>query len=138
MPLAAMGEAITRPSQFWLSAAAANGLIAVAMGAFAAHGLKGRLPPEALGWIKTAADYEMWHALALLAISIPGRSGIEGLLKAAAAALLTGIILFSGSLYLLALTAWRGFAWVTPLGGVALLLGWAILLWRGIAGMRRS
>ena len=133
-----MGEAIARPSRFWLAAAAANGLIAVAVGAFAAHGLKDRLSSEALGWIRTASDYQMWHGLALLAISLPGRSGIEGALKAAAAAFLIGIILFSGSLYLLALTAWRGFAWITPLGGTALLLGWALLLWRGLAGATRS
>jgi uncharacterized membrane protein YgdD (TMEM256/DUF423 family) len=134
MPLAAMGEAVTRPSRFWLSAAAANGLIAVATGAFAAHGLKDRLTPEALGWIKTASDYEMWHGLALLAIALLGR----GALRAAALAFLIGIVLFSGSLYLLALTGWRGFAWVTPFGGVALLLGWALLLWQGIAGTKRS
>ena len=133
-----MGEAIARPSRFWLSAAAANGLLAMAMGAFAAHGLKDRISGEALGWIRTASDYQMWHGLALLAISVPGRSGIEGALKAAAAAFLIGIILFSGSLYLLALVGWRGFAWVTPLGGTALLLGWVLLLWYGIWGRTRS
>ena len=133
-----MGEAIARPSRFWLSAAAANGLLAMAMGAFAAHGLKDRISGEALGWIRTASDYQMWHGLALLAISLPGRSGIEGALKAAAAAFLIGIILFSGSLYLLALVGWRGFAWVKPLGGTALLLGWVLLLWYGIWGRTRS
>ena len=129
-----MGEAITRPCRFWLSAAAANGMAAVAMGAFAAHGLKDRLSGEALGWIRTASDYQMWHGLALLAISLLSRNGIGGALKAAAAAFLIGIILFSGSLYLLALLGWRGLAWVTPLGGTALLLGWALLLWHGIWG----
>ena len=133
-----MGEAIARPSRFWLSAAAANSLVAVAMGAFAAHGFKDRLSGEALGWIRTASDYQMWHGLALLAISLLGRGGIGGALKAAAAAFLIGIILFSGSLYLLALLGWRGFAWVTPLGGTALLLGWALLLWYAIWGRTRS
>ena len=138
MPVAAMGEAVTRPSRFWLSAAAANGLIAVAMGAFAAHGLKDRLSPEALGWVKTASDYQMWHGLALLAISLLAPGSIRGPLKAAAVAFLIGIILFSGSLYLLALTASRGFAWITPLGGTALLLGWALLLWHAIVSARRA
>ena len=133
-----MGEAIARPSRFWLSAAAANGLLAMAMGAFAAHGLKDRISGEALGWIRTASDYQMWHGLALLAISLLSRNGIGGALKAAAAAFLIGIILFSGSLYLLALVGWRGFAWVTPLGGTALLLGWALLLWYAIWGRTRS
>jgi uncharacterized membrane protein YgdD (TMEM256/DUF423 family) len=137
MPLAAMGEAITRSSRFWLSAAAANGLIAVAMGAFAAHGLRDRLSSDALGWIKTASDYEMWHGLALLAIALMGRETIAGALRAAAIAFLIGIILFSGSLYLLALAGWRGFALITPLGGTALLIGWALLLWHGIAGKLR-
>ena len=138
MPLQAMGEAIARPSRFWLSAAAANGLLAMAMGAFAAHGLKDRISGEALGWIRTASDYQMWHGLALLAISVLGRNGIGAALKTAAAAFLIGIILFSGSLYLLALVGWRGFAWVTPLGGTALLLGWALLLWYAIWGRTRS
>jgi uncharacterized membrane protein YgdD (TMEM256/DUF423 family) len=138
MPLAAMGEAITRSSRFWLSAAAANGLIAVAMGAFAAHGLKGQVSADALGWIKTASDYEMWHGLALLAIALMGRQAVAGMLRAAAIAFLVGIILFSGSLYLLALSGWRGFALITPLGGTALLIGWALLLWHGIAGKRSA
>src|SRR5262249_47535478 len=134
MPLAAMGEAVTRPSRFWLAAAAANGLIAVAMGAFAAHGLKDRLSADALGWVKTGADYEMAHSLALLAIAALGRGAVTGALKAAATAFLVGILLFSGSLYLLAIAGWRGFAWITPLGGVALLVGWALLLWQGVRG----
>jgi uncharacterized membrane protein YgdD (TMEM256/DUF423 family) len=138
MPLAVMGEAITRSSRFWLSAAAANGLIAVAIGAFAAHGLKDRLSADALGWVKTASDYEMWHGLALLAIALLGGDAITGVLRSAAIAFLIGVILFSGSLYLLALTGWRDFAWITPLGGTALLIGWALLLWHGIAGRHRA
>jgi uncharacterized membrane protein YgdD (TMEM256/DUF423 family) len=127
-----MGEAAIRPSRFWLSAAAANGLMAVAMGAFAAHGLKDRLSADALGWVKTAAEYQMSHGLALLAIALLGPGRIAGALRAAAAGFLIGILLFSGSLYLLALTGWRGFALITPLGGTALLIAWALLLWHGI------
>jgi uncharacterized membrane protein YgdD (TMEM256/DUF423 family) len=127
-----MGEAAIRLSRFWLSAAAANGLMAVAMGAFAAHGLKDRLSADALGWVKTAAEYQMSHGLALLAIALLGPGRITGALRAAAAGFLTDILLFSGSLYLLALTGWRGFAWITPLGGTALLIAWALLLWQGI------
>jgi uncharacterized membrane protein YgdD (TMEM256/DUF423 family) len=133
-----MGEAGTRPSRFWLSAAAANGLIAVAMGAFAAHGLKGRLSADALGWVKTAAEYQMSHGLALLAVALLGPGRITGALRAAAAGFLIGIVLFSGSLYLLALTGWRGFAWITPLGGTAFLIGWALLLWHALTKSRSS
>ena len=129
-----MGEAVTRPSRFWLSAAAANGLIAVAMGAFAAHGLKDRLSADALGWVKTAAEYQMTHGLALLAIALVGPGRIAGAMRGAATGFLIGICLFSGSLYLLALTGWRGFAWVTPFGGTALLIAWGLLLWHGIRG----
>ena len=76
-------------------------------------------------------------ALALLAIALFGRERVAGALRAAAIAFLIGIVLFSGSLYLLALAGWRGFALITPLGGTALLLGWALLLRHGIAGKLR-
>jgi len=74
----------------------------------------------------------------VLAIALFGRDGVAGTLRAAATAFLIGIILFSGSLYLLALAGWRGFALITPLGGTALLIGWALLLWHGIAGRLRA
>jgi uncharacterized membrane protein YgdD (TMEM256/DUF423 family) len=131
-----MGEAATTSWRFWLAAGAANGFVAVAMGAFAAHGLKDRLPLEALAWIKTASDYQMWHGLALLAVAALARSGRANGLRPAAGALLLGVVLFSGSLYLLALTGWRGLAFVTPIGGTSLLLGWALLLWQAIAGTK--
>jgi uncharacterized membrane protein YgdD (TMEM256/DUF423 family) len=131
-----MGEAVTTSWRFWLAAGAVNGLIAVAMGAFAAHGLKDRLPLEALAWIKTASDYQMWHGLALLAIAALAKSGRVNGLHRAAGAFLIGVVLFSGSLYLLAFTGWRGFAFVIPIGGTALLLGWALLLWQAIAGTK--
>jgi uncharacterized membrane protein YgdD (TMEM256/DUF423 family) len=131
-----MGEAIARWSRFWLGAGAANGLVAVAMGAFAAHGLKDHLSADALGWMRTASDYQMWHGLALLAIAAQARPAPAGLLRLSAVALLLGILLFSGSLYLLALTHWQGFAWITPFGGTALLIGWALLLWQSLQRSR--
>src|SRR5690242_16640671 len=102
------------PRQFWLGAGAINGLISVAMGAFAAHGLKDRLAPDALDWVRTASTYEMWHALALIVVAaaLPRNRAVE----IAAWGFFAGCILFSGSLYLLALTGWRDFAFVTPLG----------------------
>jgi len=102
--------------------------MAVAVGAFAAHGLKDNLSAEALGWVKTASDYQMWHGLALLATAALSRPALSGALRLAAIAFLLGILLFSGSLYLLALTDWRVFAAITPFGGAALLIGWALLL----------
>ena len=135
MPPAAMAEVRAASSQFWLAAGAANGLMAVAMGAFAAHGLKDRLPGEALGWIRTAVDYQMWHGLSLLAVAALIR-GAAPALRLAGGAFLLGILLFSGSLYLLAFSGWRGFAWITPMGGMALLAGWGLLLWHGVRGRR--
>jgi uncharacterized membrane protein YgdD (TMEM256/DUF423 family) len=116
---------------------AAAGFVAVALGAFAAHGLKARLDPQALGWIETGVRYQMWHALAMLAgagliAAQPGKG-----LTVAVGAWAVGIVLFSGSLYLLALTGARAVAFVTPFGGVAFLAGWAAALWYGIAALRK-
>ncbi len=125
-------------SRLWLGAAAINGLIAVAMGAFAAHGLKDRLAPDALELVRTASTYEMWHALALLGVALLAPRGPAAAIKIAGWGFLAGCVLFSGSLYLLALTGWRGLAFVTPLGGTAFLVGWAALAWHAIAGSRKT
>ena len=123
-----------------LTAAAVNGLMAIAMGAFAAHGLRSALDAEALGWLDTGSRYQMWHALALFAVGLllvrarPGRD--HRLLTAVGWTFLGGIVLFAGSLDLLALTGVRAFAWITPFGGVALMAGWlglalfGVLRWR--------
>ena len=117
----------------WIAVAAVNGLIAVAAGAYAAHGMKvsaGVYPAE---WMETASRYQMWHALALLAVSLFSEPmTMQPWLKAAAWGFLVGIVVFCGSLYLMALTDFRAFAWVTPFGGAAFLLGWAALAVRGL------
>jgi len=126
----------------WLAAAAANGLMAVAMGAFAAHGLRSVLDAEALGWVETASRYQMWHALALLGVALlsgrPQPVRHRRLLTAVAWAFLAGTVLFAGSLYLLALTGVRAFAWVTPLGGLALMAGWLGLIVFGLLRWRAA
>ena len=121
-----------------LTAAAVNGLIAVAMGAYAAHGLATVLDAGRLGWLETAARYQMWHALALLGLAalMRPRDLARPALEVAAWAFLAGIVMFSGSLFILALTGWRGVAWVTPIGGAAYLVGWAALIWHGVAAGR--
>ena len=106
-------------------------LLGVAAGAFGAHGLKSRLTPELLAVFETGVRYQLVHALALLAVAWvcsrwPGRAA-----SAAGLLFLIGIVVFSGSLYLLALTGVRSFGAVTPLGGVAFLAGWACLAWAG-------
>ena len=125
-------------NRLWLAAGAINGLVAVAMGAFAAHGLTDRLPAEALEWVRTGSTYEMWHALALIGVALLASRDVGRALGLAGWSFLAGCILFSGSLYLLALSGWHGFAFITPLGGVAFLIGWAALAWHAIAGPNRT
>ena len=106
---------------------AASAAIAVAAGAFGAHALRARLAPASLAVFETAARYQMYHALALFAVAWaltrwPGQLPVW-----AGWLFLAGTVLFSGSLYLLALTGTRWWGAVTPLGGVAFLAGWICL-----------
>jgi uncharacterized membrane protein YgdD (TMEM256/DUF423 family) len=123
------------------SCLAAGGLAmfaAVAAGAFGAHALKSALRPDLLAVWHTAVQYQAWHALALLAVgllmarsaSLPDRP--DSRLRAAAWLFLIGIVIFSGSLYLLALTGERRLGAVTPLGGVAFLAGWLTFAWAAL------
>jgi len=102
--------------------------MAVAFGAFGAHALRMMVTPEMLAVFETGVRYQMYHALALVAIGL-GFARLQGRTAAAAAWLfVAGTVLFSGSLYTLTLTGTRWWGAVTPLGGVALLAGWALLL----------
>jgi len=107
---------------------AVSALIAVAAGAFGAHALRARLTPEYLSVFETASRYQMYHALGLLAVAW-AVTRWPGVLPVWAGWLfVAGTVLFSGSLYLLALTGARGWGAVTPLGGAAFLIGWVCLL----------
>jgi uncharacterized membrane protein YgdD (TMEM256/DUF423 family) len=110
----------------WLFIAAVNGFIAVAAGAFGAHGLQGRLDAHALSVFETGARYQMYHALAIGLTAMAPRKPVTHL---ACILFLAGIVLFSGSLYLLSLTGARAFGFITPFGGLAFLGGWAALTW---------
>ncbi|HEX3942450.1 MAG TPA: DUF423 domain-containing protein [Rhizomicrobium sp.] len=116
----------------WIAVAALNGFIAMAAGAFAAHALRSRLDAHALQIFETGARYQMYHALAMGLATFAMREQAMAPAEIAAALFLAGIVLFSGSLYLLALTGTRAFAVVTPFGGVAFLLGWLSLAWAGL------
>lgn len=120
--------------RLWICAGAANGFIAVALGAFSAHLLRDRLSPEALGWIETGTRYELGHALALLAVAwLAGREVRHPIaLGVAGWAFLLGTILFSGTLYVMALVGITTLGGVVPLGGVAFLIGWAALFVFGL------
>ena len=109
-------------------------LLAVAAGAFGAHALRGRLTLEALDSFEVGARYQMYHALALLAVAWAGTRWPGGAVTAAGWLFLAGTVLFSGSLYLLALADARWLGAVTPLGGLCFLAGWLSLAagaWRG-------
>ena len=107
--------------------AALAGFVAVALGAFGAHGLRGRLSPEVLTAFETGVRYQMYHALALFATALLMTRLSGRLIQAAAWLFMTGIVLFSGSLYTLALTGSSVFGAITPIGGLAFLAGWACL-----------
>lgn len=103
--------------------------LAVAAGAFGAHGLKARVSPEMLAVFETGARYQMYHALGLLAAAwAVGRWPAAGA-GAAGWCFVAGTLLFSGSLYLLALGGPRWLGAVTPFGGLCFLAGWALLAW---------
>lgn len=104
------------------------GLLAVAFGAFAAHGLKGQISEDLLATFQTGVQYQMYHALAIMLVFIMYKNSPDTLLLWSASLMLAGIVLFSGSLYALALTQIKWFGPITPLGGVCFLLGWGSLL----------
>ncbi len=117
-------------SKLIIMLAGINGFLAVSLGAFAAHGLRERLSAELLNTFQTGVQYHMYHALALfgigmLMINFPAAS----ILRTSAYIMLAGIVLFSGSLYLLSITGVRWLGAITPLGGVCFLIAWAQLVW---------
>lgn len=107
---------------------AVSGGVAVAAGAFGAHALGEKLPADRLAVFETAARYQMYHALALLAISCRPASVQSRRLAVAGVLFVAGTVLFSGSLYALALTGIRWLGAVTPVGGVSWLAAWALLV----------
>lgn len=117
-------------NNLFLVLAGVNGFIAVSLGAFAAHGLKNMLGADLLATFQTGVQYHMYHSLALLTVGIlvlqfPAQTG----LRIAGYLFLAGILIFSGSLYVLALSGIRWLGAITPIGGVAFLGGWAMLAW---------
>lgn len=118
-------------ARLWFGLGALNAFLAVAAGAFGAHALKSRLTPDMLAVFETGARYQMYHALGLLAVGALvafGRpTGASGWL------MLAGIVLFSGSLYALALTGVRALGAITPVGGLCFLAAW---LWLAVVSLR--
>lgn len=127
----------TGPVLRWpLVAGALFGLLAVMAGAFGAHGLRQMVSERALEVFQTAVTYQMYHALALVLVAVLAGLGLSRrLLGIAAGFYLAGILLFSGSLYLLVFTGYHWLGPVTPLGGVCFMIGWGLLV---TAGLRRQ
>lgn len=112
----------------WPALGSVAGLLGVVLGAFGAHALRDRLTPDMATVWNTAVQYQFWHALALLAVGLLLRHTASAWLHVAGGAFVAGIVLFSGSLYVLALTGVRVWGAVTPVGGVALIVGWGCLV----------
>ena len=112
----------------FLLVAAILGFLGVAFGAFGAHGLRGRISPEMMAVFEIGVRYQMYHVFALLAVAVAiGQFGQLRLLYVAGWSFIAGTLIFSGSLYALALTGTGMFGAITPIGGVGLLIGWACL-----------
>ncbi len=113
----------------FLALGALSAGLAVALGAFGAHGLRGLVDEGGLSTFETAVRYQMYHALGLLAVAwVVARQG-SSLPALAGWLFVAGTLMFSGSLYLLVLSGQRWLAAITPLGGAAFILGWLVLAW---------
>jgi uncharacterized membrane protein YgdD (TMEM256/DUF423 family) len=118
-------------SQRWLFLGAILGGVGVALGAFGAHGLRGRVPGNLLAVWETASRYHLAHALALLAVAWVASRADGPAVRIAGSGFVLGILVFSGSLYLMTLTGAHWLGAITPIGGLAFILGWAALAWAG-------
>jgi len=120
--------------RLWLGFGAVFALLAVALGAFGTHGLRGRLDAHYLEVFETGVRYQVYHALALLLLAALAPHLPEGPAAWTGRLFVAGAVLFSGSLYLLVLTGTTWLGAVTPLGGVCFLAGWAVLLYAAVRG----
>lgn len=118
-----------------MAAGAINAAIAVGAGAFAAHGLRERLEPRALEIFETGARYQMYHALGMILCAIIAVGGGIAGARTAGWILQVGIVIFSGSLYALALSDVKILGAITPIGGVAFLAGW---IWLAVSALRTT
>jgi|TARA_B100001079_G_scaffold8104_1_gene6772 uncharacterized membrane protein YgdD (TMEM256/DUF423 family) len=111
----------------WIVTGAVFGFLAVALGAFGAHGLKSKVTADTLSSFETAARYQIYHALALILVGVLANTVSSPLLEWSGRLFATGVVLFSGSIYLMVFTGVTSLGVVTPFGGLCFLAGWAAL-----------
>ncbi len=116
------------PGRIFFLAGSVFGFLGVAAGSFGAHALKLRLSPEMLAVFETAARYQLLHSVVLLFVALAVNSFSRSTLRTSGFLFIAGIIIFSGSLYILSLTGVRAWGAVTPFGGLMLLGGWLFLI----------
>jgi len=116
-------------SRAFVVAGALSAALAVMLGAFAAHGLRGRLTPDLAATFEVAVRYQMYHALGLVAVGWAVTRWPGAAIGAAGILFIVGALIFSGSLYLLVLTGQRWLGAITPIGGLAFIAGWLLLAW---------
>jgi uncharacterized membrane protein YgdD (TMEM256/DUF423 family) len=118
-----------KSSRLFLVTASTFGFLGVALGAFGAHSLKSSLSSEMLSVFETGVRYQMYHAFGLFVAALALQSRESRKIRTAGLLFVAGVILFSGSLYVLAITGILGLGIITPAGGVCFLAGWATMAW---------
>lgn len=119
---------LTQSAKVYLILGSANAMLAVILGAFAAHGLKDRLSVQSLAIFDTAVQYHFYHALGLIIVGLIATQIASSGVRYSAWLMLGGMVLFSGSLYILALTGIRQLGMITPLGGLCFIAAWLTLM----------
>ena len=111
-----------------ITCGALSAALSVILGAFGAHALKSRLPPDILATFETGVQYQFYHSLGLILVGVIAQfARAAAMVTAAGWLMLAGIVLFSGSLYIICLTGMRGFGMITPIGGTAFIAAWLLL-----------
>ncbi len=128
-PAARRGRYAPRMDRTFFALGALSAAIGVAAGAFGAHALRGKLPPDLLAVFETGARYQLYHAFGLVAAAWAAARWPGPAVAWAGGLLVAGTVLFSGSLYALALSGVRALGAVTPIGGLAAIAGWLALAW---------
>jgi uncharacterized membrane protein YgdD (TMEM256/DUF423 family) len=126
---------MTGTAKLFVACGAVAGALGVLLGAFGAHAMKSRLSADLLAIWQTAVQYHLWHALALVAIGLAAISLPASVpLRWAGWLMLAGVAIFSGTLYLLALTGARWLGAITPIGGTAMIVAWLLFAWAVVRG----